>query len=43
MTGTVVAHNHDINNIWYDPVRERYVGIVSTYQTAGRRGPGTGG
>ena len=33
MTGTVVAHDHDINNIWYDPLRKRYVGIVSTYTT----------
>lgn len=30
----VVAHNHDINNIFYDPIRKRYLATVSTIVTA---------
>jgi hypothetical protein len=29
----VLAHNHDINSIFRDPIRNRYVAIVSTYVT----------
>jgi len=29
--GVVLRHNHDINNIYWDPVRRRYVANVSIY------------
>ena len=29
----VLKHDHDINNISWDPIRERYAAIVSTYTT----------
>jgi hypothetical protein len=29
--GPVLAHNHDINNIYYDPIRRRYGANVSIY------------
>jgi len=28
---TVLRHNHDINNIWRDPLRDRYLAMVSSY------------
>lgn len=28
--GVVLAHDHDINNLWQDPIRKRYVATVST-------------
>jgi hypothetical protein len=28
---TLVPHWHDINNIYYDPIRDQYLAIVSTY------------
>ena len=30
--GVVVYHNHDINSISWDPLRQRYVGTVSVYR-----------
>lgn len=30
----VVAHNHDINNIFYDPIRKRYLATLSTLVSA---------
>ena len=30
----VVAHNHDINNIYFDPIRKRYLATLSTYLPA---------
>ncbi len=32
-SGPVLKHNHDINNIYYDPLRKRYVANVSMYLT----------
>ncbi|MFH1921710.1 MAG: hypothetical protein ABIP48_17740 [Planctomycetota bacterium] len=29
----VVRHNHDINNLYFDPLRRRYVATVSVYTT----------
>ena len=29
----VLRHDHDINNISWDPIRKRYVAIISTYTT----------
>jgi len=29
----VVRHNHDINNLFYDPLRRRYVATISVYTT----------
>jgi len=31
--GVVLPHNHDINCIFRDPIRERYMAMVSTYTT----------
>ena len=31
---TLIRHNHDINNIFYDPLRKRYVATISVF-TAG--------
>jgi hypothetical protein len=31
--GTVLAHNHDIDGIDWDPLREHYMGTISTYIT----------
>jgi hypothetical protein len=31
--GVVLAHNHDINSIFRDPIRGRYIAFVSTYTT----------
>ncbi len=33
---TVLAHRHDINNIYRDRVRNRYMAMVSTYRTGDR-------
>jgi len=33
---TVLPHQHDINNIYRDPARNRYMAIVSTYITGDR-------
>lgn len=30
--GPVLRHNHDINNIYYDPIRKRYAANVSVYE-----------
>ena len=30
--GTVLRHNHDINGIFYDPLRRRYVATLSVYR-----------
>ncbi len=30
-TDPVLKHNHDINNLYYDPIRKRYVANVSMY------------
>jgi hypothetical protein len=35
----VLAHNHDINNIWMDPLRKRYIATIST-STRSERWPG---
>jgi hypothetical protein len=35
----VLAHNHDINNIWKDPLRKRYIATIST-STRSERWPG---
>ncbi len=32
----VLAHNHDITNIWRDPLRKRYVATVSSYMRSER-------
>jgi len=34
--GIVLSHNHDINSIWYDPVRRHYMATVSTYMLSDR-------
>ena len=31
--GVVLPHNHDINSIHWDPIRKRYLGLVSSYTT----------
>lgn len=31
--GVVLRHDHDINGIFRDPIRERYIALVSTYTT----------
>ena len=31
-SAAVLAHNHDINSIFYDPVRARYVATISVYR-----------
>lgn len=31
--GVVLQHNHDINSIFRDPIRNRYIAFVSTYTT----------
>jgi hypothetical protein len=36
----VLRHNHDINNLWWDPLRGRYVATLSVY-TTGAGWPGT--
>lgn len=33
VAGTVLAHNHDIDGIDWDPLRKRYMGTISTYIT----------
>jgi hypothetical protein len=32
--GTVLAHNHDIDSIHWDPIRRQYIAIVSVLQTS---------
>lgn len=36
----VLRHNHDINNLWWDALRQRYVATISVY-TTGPTWPGT--
>jgi hypothetical protein len=31
--GVVLFHNHDINSIFYDPLRQKYVATISVYET----------
>jgi len=31
--GVVLFHNHDINSLFYDPLRHRYVATISVYET----------
>ncbi len=31
--GVLLPHNHDINNLFRDPIRNRYVATISTYTT----------
>lgn len=31
--GVVLQHNHDINSIHWDPIRKRYIALVSSYTT----------
>jgi hypothetical protein len=26
----LVKHDHDITGLWFDPVRKRYIGVLST-------------
>ena len=34
--GVVLSHDHDITNLWWDPLRKHYVATVSTYMPSDR-------
>jgi hypothetical protein len=34
--GVVIPHNHDITNIWWDPLRQHYVATISTMMPSSR-------